>query len=92
MEYIDLRKVNRGELKQIRRRVVHLKKMGKIGKEIEELTGVWQSRASEIWTAYQREGDNGCPDMALFLASSLDFDCAFAFFSSLLSGSLVLSR
>jgi len=26
-------------------------------KEIEELTGVRQNRASEIWTAYQREGD-----------------------------------
>jgi hypothetical protein len=30
--------------------------MGKPGKEIEELTGVRQNRASEIWTAYQREG------------------------------------
>ena len=26
------------------------------GKEIEELTGVQQNRASEIWTAYQQEG------------------------------------
>jgi protein subunit release factor A len=56
-EYIDLRKLNRGELKQIRRQVVRLKKMGKTGKEIEELTGVQQNRASEIWTAYQREGE-----------------------------------
>ena len=32
-------------------------KMGKTGKEIEELTGVRQNRASEIWTAYQREGE-----------------------------------
>ena len=31
--------------------------MGKTGKEIEELTGVHQNRASEIWTAYQREGE-----------------------------------
>ena len=31
--------------------------MGKTGKEIEELTGVRQNRASEIWTAYQREGE-----------------------------------
>lgn len=58
MEYIDLRKLNRGELKQIRRQVVRLKKMGKTGKEIEELTGIRQCRASEIWTAYQQEGES----------------------------------
>ena len=58
MEYIDLRKVGRDGLKEIRRQVVRLKKMGKTGKEIEELTGVRQNRASEIWTAYQREGDS----------------------------------
>ena len=57
MEYIDLRKVGREGLKQIRRQVVRLKEMGKSGKEIEELTGVRQNRASEIWTAYQREGE-----------------------------------
>ena len=56
MEYIDLRKLSSGELKQIRRQVVRLKEMGKTGKEIEELTGVRQNRASEIWTAYQRRG------------------------------------
>ena len=57
MEYIDLRKVGREGLKEIRRQVVRLKKLGKTGKEIEELTSVRQNRASEIWTAYQREGD-----------------------------------
>ena len=57
MEYIDLRKVGREGHKEIRRQVVRLKKMGKTGKEIEELTGVRQNRASEIWTAYQREGN-----------------------------------
>ena len=57
MEHIDLRKLNGGELKQVRRQVVRLKKMRKTGKEIEELTGVRQNRGSEIWTAYQREGD-----------------------------------
>ena len=57
MEYIDLRKVGREGLKEIRRQVVRLKKMGKTGKEIEELTGVRQNRASEIWTAYQRDGE-----------------------------------
>ena len=50
--------VGRSGLKEIRRQVVRLKKMGKTGKEIEELTGVRQNRASEIWTAYQREGEN----------------------------------
>ena len=53
MEHIDLRKLNSGELKQVRRQVVRLKKMRKTGKEIE---GVRQNRASEIWTAYQRKG------------------------------------
>ena len=57
MEYIDLRKVGREGLKEIRRQVVRLKKMGKTGKEIEELTGVRQNRASEIWASYQREGE-----------------------------------
>ena len=57
MNYIDLRKLSSGELKQIRRQVVRLKGMGKTGKEIEELTGVRQKRASEIWTAYQRRGE-----------------------------------
>ena len=57
MEYIDLRKVGRDGLKAIRRQVVQLKKMGKTGKEIEEITGVRQNRISEIWTAYQREGE-----------------------------------
>ena len=56
MEYIDLRKVGREGLKEKRRQVVRLKELGKTGKEIEELTGVRQNRASEIWTAYQQEG------------------------------------
>ncbi len=34
MEYIDLRRLSRGELKQISRQVIRLKKMGKTGKEI----------------------------------------------------------
>ena len=37
MEHIDLRKLNSGELKQVRRQVVRLKKMVKPGKELEEL-------------------------------------------------------
>ena len=58
MEYIDLRKVGKEGLEEIRRQVVRLKKMGKTGKEIEELTRVRQNRASEIWTAYQQEGES----------------------------------
>ena len=57
MNYIDLRKLSSGELKQVRSQVVGLKEMGKTGKEIEEITGVRQNRASEIWTADQREGE-----------------------------------
>ncbi len=57
MEYIDLRKVGKDGLREIGRQVVRLKELGKTGKEIEELTGVRQNRASEIWTAYQREGE-----------------------------------
>ena len=48
MKYIDLRKTGREGLREIRRQVVRLKEMGKTGKEIEELTGVRQNRASEI--------------------------------------------
>ena len=58
MENIDLRKAGKERLKQIRSHVVRLKKMGKSGKEIEELVGVRQNRVSEIWTAYQREGES----------------------------------
>ena len=54
MEYMDLREAGREGLKEIRRQVVRLKKLGKTGKEIEELTGVRQNRASEIWTPHQR--------------------------------------
>ena len=52
-----MRNLSSGELKQVRRQVVRLKEMGKTGKEIEEITGVRQNRASEIWTAYQRSGE-----------------------------------
>jgi len=56
MEYINLRKVDASGKKQIRSQVVRLKKQGKTGKEIEEITGVRQSRISEIWKAYQQRG------------------------------------
>ncbi len=57
IEYIDLRKISKEGLWQIRRQIVRLKKLGKPGKEIEELVGVRQNRISEIWSAYQREGE-----------------------------------
>ena len=56
MGYIDLRKMDRSAKEAIRNQIVRLKKQGKSGKEIEEITGVRQARISEIWTAYQREG------------------------------------
>ena len=74
MEYIGLRKIRRDGLTVVRRQVVRLKKMGKPGKEIEEITGVRQNRISEIWRAYQREGESylqtkkrGCPKWANML-------------------------
>ena len=57
MEYIELRKVGREDLKEVRGQVSRLKKLRKTGKEVEEITGVRQNCASEIWTAYQREED-----------------------------------
>lgn len=59
MERIDLRKLNQDELLMVRKQVVRLKDQGKSGREIEELTGVRANRASEIWTAYKREGISG---------------------------------
>ena len=47
MEHVDLRKLNSGELTQVRRQVVRLKKMGKPGKEIEEITGVRRIRFTD---------------------------------------------
>ena len=52
MEYIDLRKVGREGLKEIRRQVVRLKKMGKTGKEIEELL-LWRIKIGKHWMEEQ---------------------------------------
>ena len=57
MERVSFQKLSSEEVKRIRQQLVRLKEMGKTGKEIEELTGVRQNRASEIWAAYQREGE-----------------------------------
>ena len=56
MEYIDLRKISTEEAKQIRRQVVRLKKMGKKGKEIEEIVGVRQNRISENMVSVSKRG------------------------------------
>ena len=56
MEYIDLRKLDASAKKQVRSQIVRLKKAGRPGQEIEEITGVRRNRISEIWTAYQRRG------------------------------------
>lgn len=59
MKHIDLRKVNNDELYAIRKQVVRLKKQGRKGSEIEEITGLYQTRISQIWQAYQAEGMAG---------------------------------
>jgi transposase len=59
MEHIDLRKLNNDELYAIRKQVVRLKKQGWKGTEIEDITGVYQTRISQIWQAYQAEGVEG---------------------------------
>ena len=57
MKRISFRELSGEEIKRIRQQVVRLKEMGKTGKEIEQLTGVGQSRVSEIWKAYQCNGE-----------------------------------
>jgi len=59
MEHIDLRKLNNEELYAIRKQVVRLKKQGRKGSEIEEITGLYQTRISQIWAAYQADGYSG---------------------------------
>lgn len=59
MEHVDLRRVSDDELYAIRKQVVRLKKQGRKGPEIEEITGLYQARISQIWRAYQAEGYAG---------------------------------
>jgi len=59
MEHIDSRVLNNDELFAVRKQVVRLKLQGKKGAEIEECTGVYQTRISQIWKAYQDGGING---------------------------------
>ena len=59
MEKIDLRRINNDELYAIRKQVVRLKKQGKKGSEIAEIVGVYESRISQIWAAYQAKDIEG---------------------------------
>lgn len=59
MEHIDLRRLNNDELYSVRKQVVRLKKQGRKGSEIEEITGIYQNRISQIWAAYQADGNAG---------------------------------
>jgi len=58
-EFINLRELSSDELHAVRKQIVRLKKKGISGKEIESLTGVRESRASEIWTKYKKFGEKG---------------------------------
>ena len=57
--YIDLRKLNNDELYELRKKIVHLKRNGYKGLEIEKLTGVRSNRISEIWRRYLEGGVEG---------------------------------
>jgi len=59
MEHVDLRKLNNDELYTVRKQVVRLKKQGLKGSEIEMITGIYQTRISQIWEAYQVGGYAG---------------------------------
>jgi len=59
MEHIDLRKMNNDELYTVRKQVIRLKKQGKKGSEIEDITGLYQNRISQIWKMYQSSGIAG---------------------------------
>lgn len=59
MDHIDLRKLNNDELYTVRKQVVRLKKQGMKGSEIEKITGIYQTRISQIWEAYQAGGNAG---------------------------------
>ena len=56
MEYINLRKLNQSELKQVRSQVVRLIEKGMNNKQVSELIGVRPNRISEIRTAYKQDG------------------------------------
>lgn len=59
MEHIDLRRLSDDELYAVRKQVIRLKKQGMKGSEIEVIVGIYQTRISQIWRAYQTEGIEG---------------------------------
>lgn len=54
-----MRKLNNDELHNVRKQVVRLKKQGMKGSEIAEIVGIYETRISQIWTAYQANGFAG---------------------------------
>jgi len=58
-EWIDLRKLDDGELFELRKQVVHLKQTGCSGKEIEQIVHIRANRISEIWRKFQGGGTEG---------------------------------
>jgi len=58
-KFIDLRKLNKEELVELRKLVVCLKEKGCSGKEIERRARVRSNRASEIWRKYLDGGYEG---------------------------------
>lgn len=59
MKKVNLRTVSMDEMYTHKKQVVRLKKLGKSGVEIEELTGINQSAVSRIWQSYLRDGIAG---------------------------------
>ena len=51
-----MRRLNNDELYAIRKQVVRLKKQGRKGSEIAEIVGIYETRVSQIWKAYQADG------------------------------------
>jgi transposase len=56
MEKINLRKVSNEEMYVLKKQVVRLKKLGKSGSDVEELTGINKSAVSRIWQSYLKGG------------------------------------
>ena len=55
-DFIDLRKMDNGELFELRIAIVRLKEEGYSGREIERMTNVRSNRISEIWHKYLEGG------------------------------------
>ena len=58
-KHIDLRKLGRDEILELRKQVVDLKSKGRSGAEIEAALHIRQNRISEIWALFLKEGAAG---------------------------------